>query len=82
MTVMPEISDQFIPLQIKLIRKYLKFKILEDKIRFRDHENERKHVYDLISRTVLQGESHSALIIGPRGCGKTTVSQLINMLIL
>ncbi|CAH0717010.1 unnamed protein product, partial [Brenthis ino] len=70
---MPEVSDQFFSLQIKLIRKYLKFKILEDNIRFRDHENERKHVYDLISRAVLQGESHSALIIGPRGCGKTTL---------
>lgn len=60
--------------QIKLLRKYLKLKVLEDNIRFRDHKSERDHVYNLISRSVLHGESHSALIIGPRGCGKTTVS--------
>lgn len=60
--------------QIKLIRKYLKLKVLEDNLRFRDHKSERDHVYNLIFRSVLHGESHSALIIGPRGCGKTTVS--------
>lgn len=70
---MPEISEQYLS-QLILARKYLKLKLVEDNIRFRDHENERKHVYDLISRVVLHGESHSALIIGPRGCGKTTVN--------
>ncbi|XP_072937602.1 origin recognition complex subunit 4 [Epargyreus clarus] len=59
--------------QIKSIRKYLKIKILEDNIRFRNHNKEREHVYDLIKRAVVHGESHSALIIGPRGCGKTTL---------
>lgn len=60
--------------QIRLIKKYLKLKILEDNITFRDHDIERKHVYDIIIKTILHGESHSALVIGPRGCGKTTVS--------
>lgn len=60
--------------QIKLIRKYLKLKILEDNISFRNYEKERQHIYDLIVRTIVHGESHSALVIGPRGCGKTTVS--------
>lgn len=73
---MPEVSEEYFT-QIKITRKYLKLKLLEDNIRFRNHENERKHVYDLISRVVLHGESHSALIIGPRGCGKTTVTYLI-----
>ncbi|CAK1548822.1 unnamed protein product [Leptosia nina] len=59
--------------QIKLIRKYLKLKIVEDNINFRGHENERKHVYDIFMKSIQQGESHSALIIGPRGCGKTTL---------
>ncbi|XP_038217669.1 origin recognition complex subunit 4 [Zerene cesonia] len=59
--------------QIKLIRKYLKVKILEDYVKFRGHEKESKHVYDLIMKSIVQGESHSALIIGPRGCGKTTL---------
>ncbi|XP_045508230.1 origin recognition complex subunit 4 [Colias croceus] len=59
--------------QIKLIRKYLKVKILEDYVKFRGNENETKHVYDLMMKSIVQGESHSALIIGPRGCGKTTL---------
>ncbi|XP_050359060.1 origin recognition complex subunit 4 [Nymphalis io] len=66
---MHELSEN----QIKILRKYLKLKILEDNIRFRDHESERNHVYNLISRSIMHGESHSALIIGPRGCGKTTL---------
>jgi len=28
---------------------------------------------DLVSRTVLLGESNSILVIGPRGCGKSMV---------
>ncbi|CAG9573396.1 unnamed protein product [Danaus chrysippus] len=64
---------QSISEQIKRVRKYIKLKILEDNINFRNHDEERKHVYDLITRVILHGESHSALIIGPRGCGKTTL---------
>ncbi|XP_013136750.1 PREDICTED: origin recognition complex subunit 4 isoform X2 [Papilio polytes] len=60
-------------LNIKLIRKYLKIKVLEDNVQFQDHEIERNHVHDLIKRVVSNGESHSALVIGPRGCGKTTL---------
>ncbi|CAK1593208.1 unnamed protein product [Parnassius mnemosyne] len=59
--------------QIKLIRTYLKIKILEDNVSFKEHAQERSHVYDLIKRVVSDGESHSALIIGPRGCGKTSL---------
>lgn len=62
--------------QIKLIRKYLKLKIMEDNVSFRNHTEERHHVYDLMKRTVLHGESHSALMIGPRGSGKTTVCNI------
>ncbi|KAJ2938331.1 hypothetical protein O0L34_g13249 [Tuta absoluta] len=59
--------------QIKLIRKYLKVKIQEDNVTFHNHTQSRDHVYDLIKRSVVHGESHSALVIGPRGCGKTTM---------
>ncbi|XP_061726617.1 origin recognition complex subunit 4 isoform X1 [Cydia pomonella] len=66
-------SANFTSKQIKLIRKYLKLRITEDNVTFRGHEQEWNHVYDLMKRTVLQGESHSALLIGPRGSGKTTL---------
>lgn len=61
-------------LQIKLARKFLKMKIIEDNLTFRDHEEEKLHISDIITRTVEAGESNSALVIGPRGSGKTTVS--------
>lgn len=63
-------------LQIKLTRKYLKMKIIEDNLTFRNHSQQKLHVQDLLSRTTESGESNSALIIGPRGAGKTTVSIL------
>ncbi|XP_059062536.1 origin recognition complex subunit 4 [Achroia grisella] len=59
--------------KIKMIRKYLKLKIIENNVSFKNHNQEKNSVYDLMKRTVLQGESHSALIIGPRGSGKTTL---------
>lgn len=67
---MDENSEDF---QIKLARKYLKMKIMEDDLSFHGHEQQKMHVRDLLSRTVEAGESNSALIIGPRGSGKTTV---------
>lgn len=67
-------SDNPLAVQIKLIRKYLKLKIMADNVSFRGHSQDRNHVYDLFKRTVVHGESHSALMIGPRGSGKTTVS--------
>ncbi|XP_022258048.1 origin recognition complex subunit 4-like, partial [Limulus polyphemus] len=35
---------------------------------------EARHLEDLLWRTVTLGESNSLLIIGPRGCGKSSVS--------
>lgn len=72
MCVLP--SESTLPVQIKLIRKYLKLKIMEDNFTFKKHKQERDHVYDLMKRTIVHGESHSALMLGPRGSGKTTVS--------
>lgn len=74
-------TENTLAVQIKLIRKYLKLKIMADNTSFRGHNQERNHVYDLFKRTVAHGESHSALMIGPRGSGKTTVRRLFILLI-
>lgn len=58
---------------ILLTRKYLKRKIMCPETKFRHHVKERLHMLELLKRTVDMGESNSALLIGPRGCGKTTV---------
>ncbi|XP_060808634.1 origin recognition complex subunit 4 [Amyelois transitella] len=79
MRVLP--SDKTSAEQIKLIRKYLKLKIMEDNVSFINHKQERDHVYDLMKRTILHGESHSALMLGPRGSGKTTlINSVLNQL--
>lgn len=58
---------------ILLTRKYLKRKIMCPETKFRHHTKERQHVLELLKRTVECGESNSALLIGPRGSGKTTL---------
>ncbi|KAJ8985937.1 hypothetical protein NQ317_010694 [Molorchus minor] len=54
----------------KDVRKYLKQKIVKSNYLI-GHQKERNQIYDLIQRTVECGESNSALLIGPRGSGKT-----------
>ncbi|KAI4490951.1 hypothetical protein M0802_010625 [Mischocyttarus mexicanus] len=58
---------------ILLTRKYLKRKIMCPETKFRHHMKERLHILDLLKRTIEMGESNSALLIGPRGSGKTTL---------
>jgi origin recognition complex subunit 4 len=55
------------------LRKFLKNNILNNS-KFVGHEKEKQQIYDLLHRTIESGESNSALLIGPRGSGKTTVS--------
>ncbi|XP_075037025.1 origin recognition complex subunit 4 [Mixophyes fleayi] len=38
-------------------------------------ESQHKHLVELLKRTVIHGESNSALIIGPRGSGKSMLLQ-------
>jgi ATPase related to the helicase subunit of the Holliday junction resolvase len=59
---------------VGLCRDIIKRKLLLPGNVFRGHEKERNHLSELLRRTVEMGESNSALLIGPRGCGKTTVS--------
>ncbi|KAG8226295.1 hypothetical protein J437_LFUL002734 [Ladona fulva] len=58
---------------VKDIRKCLKEQILKPTNSIRGHSKAKTHVLDLMSRTLKVGESNSALLIGPRGCGKTTL---------
>lgn len=67
---------------VVLCRKRIKEKILLPESLFRGLEKERTHMLDLLHRTVEMGESNSALLIGPRGCGKTTVSLTVFILLL
>jgi len=39
-----------------------------------------RHLLELLKRTTVHGESNSALIIGPRGSGKTAVQTCITSL--
>jgi origin recognition complex subunit 4 len=57
-----------------LCKNIIKKKLLLPESVFRGHEKERIHLLELLRRTVEKGESNSVLLIGPRGCGKTTVS--------
>jgi origin recognition complex subunit 4 len=63
-----------------LCRNTIKKKLLLPESVFRGHEKEKIHLSELLRRTVEMGESNSALLIGPRGCGKTTVSLAVFIL--
>ena len=55
-------------------RRFLKARLLTDRASFHGYEAERQQIHDLLERTAEHGESNSALLLGPRGIGKTTVS--------
>lgn len=44
------------------------------RIRLRDQDEAYDKTFQLVEQTVLAGEGNSMLVIGARGCGKTTVS--------
>lgn len=59
--------------EIHKVRLLLKRNILRNDT-FYGYEKEYNQVLDLLKKTVEISESNSALLIGPRGAGKTTVS--------
>lgn len=61
-------------MDLKNTKNLIKWKLKGDKVTFEGHERERKQIYDLFDRTSEFSESNSALLIGPRRSGKTTVS--------
>jgi origin recognition complex subunit 4 len=48
----------------------------QKRIKLRGHDDEMRKVHQVVEQTVLAGEGNSMLVIGARGCGKTTVSFL------
>nr|CAI5822511.1 unnamed protein product [Callosobruchus analis] len=62
------------------ILKHLKQNVLENRI-CHGYEKEEQQIYELLERTLDSGESNSALVIGPRRCGKTLlVNQVLERL--
>lgn len=55
-------------------RAFLKDRLLNDNITFHGSTKEFNQIKELISKTAQYGESNSALLIGPRRSGKSTVS--------
>lgn len=67
---MPTINED-----IDLTRVFLKDRLLNDKVTFWGYPKERQQLTELFTKTVQIGESNSALLIAPRGAGKSTVSK-------
>ncbi|XP_055608388.1 origin recognition complex subunit 4 [Uranotaenia lowii] len=65
---MPSASDELLK-----TRQFLKTRLQYDVTNFRGYEKEWQHIRDLLFRTAENGESNSALLLGSRGCGKTTL---------
>ncbi|KAK0175710.1 hypothetical protein PV327_009439 [Microctonus hyperodae] len=73
MSARKDMAINFQDNMVLLTKKYLKRKIMCPETKLRHHVKERQHILELMKRTVELGESNSALLIGPRGSGKTTL---------
>lgn len=62
---------------ISKIRKFLKERLQKDATSFYGFEEEFKHIKESLFDSKV---SNSALLIAPRGCGKTTASSNSNIL--
>ncbi|KAK3913323.1 Origin recognition complex subunit 4 [Frankliniella fusca] len=71
-------KGQLKPAEINVIRKIVKDQILvPDNNPFRGSQKEFSDVLSLFRRAMEQGESNSALLIGPRGTGKSRLVQSV-----
>uniref|UniRef100_A0A182NJQ2 Origin recognition complex subunit 4 n=1 Tax=Anopheles dirus TaxID=7168 RepID=A0A182NJQ2_9DIPT len=61
------------PDDVENTRKFIKARLLTDRASFNGFESERQRIRDILERTAEHGESNSALLLGPRGIGKTTL---------
>lgn len=61
---------------IHKVRRILKRNVIQNNV-FQGYTKEHSQILDLLGKTIEIGESNSALLIGPRGAGKTTVSLLL-----
>jgi len=52
----------------------------QKRIKLCGHNEEMQKVHQVVEQTVLAGEGNSILVIGARGCGKTNVSHLCQIL--
>lgn len=67
---------------ISKVREIVKNKLLNRDYMFDGYPKERQQVFELLKATVDEGESNSALLIGPRGSGKTTVRNFFVLLVV
>jgi origin recognition complex subunit 4 len=50
----------------------------QKRIKLQGHDEAMRKVHQVVEQTVLAGEGNSMLVIGARGCGKTTVSSYVS----
>lgn len=63
-------------MEVENTRRFLKEKLQKDTTTLLGYEKERNHIRDLFWRTATESESNSALLIGPKKGGKSTVIKL------
>ncbi|XP_070546255.1 origin recognition complex subunit 4-like isoform X1 [Ptychodera flava] len=68
-------EDECLPEVQRILRERLSQKSVQTQVYGLD--SQRRHLLDLMRRCVSMGESNSALVIGPRGSGKTMLLQSV-----
>ncbi|CAG8982252.1 hypothetical protein HYALB_00004486 [Hymenoscyphus albidus] len=64
--------------QLKRLQRALLDKMTgQTRIKLRGHDEQMQKVYQVVEQTVLAGEGNSMLVIGGRGCGKTTLVESV-----
>ncbi|KAH8283539.1 hypothetical protein KR018_005225 [Drosophila ironensis] len=76
--VNPEETELCMQQTASLVR-FVKGRLGRDATHLYGYEAERANVRQLLQRTAETGESNSMLLIGPRGCGKTTLINAVLM---